>query len=216
MSALSGNNMLPPALLAEIAASGAVRRFPANAVLITEGDVADTLFIIVSGRVKVYAANDAGREVILNSHGGGEMFGELALDGGARSASVMSTEPTSCAVVNAARLRDFIVAHPDFALHLIHHLIARVRTLTGNVKSLALDDVYARVTALLQRLSVPDNGNDGAARVLPGKLTQQDIADHVGASREMVSRIFKELTRGGYVALVGGRIRLLRTPPAAW
>ena len=91
-----------------------------------------------------------------------------------------------------------------------------MRGLTGNVKSLALDDVYARVTALLQRLSVPETDDPGARRALPGKLTQQDIADHVGASREMVSRIFKELTRGGYVAVEGGRIRLLKTPPAAW
>ncbi len=212
----SAAEALSPALLAEIAAGSAVRRFPANAVLITEGDVSDTLFVVVSGRVKVYAANDAGREVILNSHGPGEMFGELALDGGPRSASVMTTEPTSCAVVGGERLREFIVAHPDFALHLIHHLIARVRGLTGNVKSLALDDVYARVTALLQRLSVAEPGGPGATRVLPGKLTQQDIADHVGASREMVSRVFKELTRGGYVAVDGGRIRVLKTPPAAW
>jgi CRP/FNR family cyclic AMP-dependent transcriptional regulator len=156
MPASSGPELLPPALLADIAAGSAIRRFPAHAVLITEGDASDALFIIVSGRVKVYAAHEGGREVILNSHGPGEIVGELALDGGPRSASVMTTEPTSCAVVSGARLRDFIVAHPDFALHLIHHLIARVRGLTGSVKSLALDDVYARVTGLLQRLSVAE------------------------------------------------------------
>ena len=208
--------ILPEPLLAEIAAGSAVRRFPAHAVLITEGDGADTLFVIVSGRVKVYAANDAGREVILNSHGPGEVVGELALDGGPRSASVMTTEPTTCAVVAGARLREFIVDHPDFALYLIHHLIARVRGLTGSVKSLALDDVYVRVVGLLQRLAPPPGDDPAAPRVLPGKLTQQDIGDYVGASREMVSRVFKELTRGGYVAVEGGRISLLKTPPSAW
>ena len=216
MPASSGPELLPPALLADIAAGSAIRRFPAHAVLITEGDASDVLFIIVSGRVKVYAANEGGREVILNSHGPGEIVGELALDGGPRSASVMTTEPTSCAVVSGARLRDFIVAHPDFALHLIHHLIARVRGLTGSVKSLALDDVYARVTGLLQRLSVAEGGSSGGVRVLPARLTQQDIADHVGASREMVSRVFKELSRGGYIEVAAGHIRLLKTPPAAW
>jgi CRP/FNR family cyclic AMP-dependent transcriptional regulator len=216
MPASSGPELLPPALLAQIATGSSIRRFPAHAVLITEGDASDTLFIIVSGRVKVYAANAGGREVILNSHGPGEMVGELALDGGPRSASVMTTEPTSCAVVSGARLRDFIVDHPDFALHLIRQLIARVRGLTGNVKSLALDDVYARVTGLLQRLSVAESDAPDAVRVLRGKLTQQDIADHVGASREMVSRVFKELTRGGYVDTAGRQIRLLKTPPAAW
>ncbi len=107
----------------------------------------------------------------------------------------MTLEPTTCAVVPGAQLRDFIVTHPDFALHLIHNLIHRLRTLTGTTKSLALEDVYSRVVGLLQRLSVPE----GEQRVLLQRMTQQDIAERVGSSREMVSRIFKELTVGGYV-----------------
>jgi len=199
-------------LLQQIAAQGGVRRYPAHAVIINEGDAADSLFIIVAGRVKVYAANESGREVIINAHGPGEYVGEIALDGGPRSASVMTTEPTTCTVVTGDSLRAFIVAHPDFALHLIHSLIGRVRGLTTNVKSLALDDVYSRLAALLQRLSVAD----GERRVVEQRLTQQDIAEHIGASREMVSRIFKELTTGGYVEVKAGRIALLKKLPAKW
>jgi hypothetical protein len=103
--------------------------------------------------------------------------------------------------------------HPDFAHHLILKLITRVRSLTGRVKSLALEDVYRRVVALLQATSEPDGEQH---RIVTQRMTQQDIAEHVGASREMVSRIFKQLTVGGYVALEGGHIRLLRTPPASW
>lgn len=203
---------LDDALLREIASTGGVKRYPANAVLIHEGDRADTLFIILSGRVKVYASNEAGKEVILNHHGPGEYVGEAPLDGGLRSASVMTVEPTTCAVVTGATFRDFLAAHPDFALHLIRSLILRVRALTDNVKSLALEDVYGRVAALLRRLSVPE----GEHRVVPDRLTQQDIAEHVGASREMISRIFKDLVKGGYMRVDAGRIVLLKALPAAW
>ena len=199
-------------MLRAIAAKGGIKRYPSQAVIITEGDDADSLYIILSGRVKVYAANEAGKEVILNSHGPGEYVGELALDGGTRSASVMTLEPTTCAVVTGANLRGFIVDHPDFARHLIHNLIRCVRGLTGNVKRLALEDVYSRLVDLLQTQSVAD----GARRVIPHRLTQQDLAEHVGSSREMVSRVLKELTIGGYVKIESGRITLLKTPPAAW
>ena len=211
-SPATDSKLLNDSLLREIAATGGVKRYPANAVLINEGDVADTLFIILAGRVKVYAGNAAGKEVILNEHGPGEYVGEVPLDGGVRSASVMTLEPTTCALVNGANLREFIASHPDFALHLIRNLILRMRSLTDSVKSLALDDVYGRVVGLLQKLAVAEHGE----RVVPQRLTQQEIADRVGASREMVSRIFKELTVGGYLSIKASRIVILKTPPAAW
>lgn len=204
--------LLQDAVLREIASRGGVKRYPAHAVLITENDDSDSLYIILSGRVKVYASNEAGKEIILTTAGAGEYVGELALDGGPRSASVMTLEPTTCAVVTGANLREFIVAHPDFAQHLIVNLIRRMRRLTGSVKSLALEDVYSRVVGLLQSMSEPE----GAHRVVTQRMTQQDIAEHVGSSREMVSRIFKELTIGGYVKVEQGRITILRTPPSAW
>ena len=205
---------LRDAVLREIASEGGVKRYPANAVLINEGDDSDALFIILSGRVKVYVSNTSGKEMILRTLGAGHYVGEMALDGGGRSSSVMTLEPTTCAVVPGARLREFIAAHPDFAIHLIHDLIHRVRALTDSVKSLALDDAYSRVIGVLDQLA--PQTVDGSPRVVAEKLTQQDIADRVGASREMVSRIFKELTTGGYVKAEAGRITLLKKPPAAW
>jgi CRP/FNR family cyclic AMP-dependent transcriptional regulator len=150
---------------------------------------------------------------VITVHGAGEYVGELALDGGMRSASVMTLEPTTCSVVSGASLREFIAAHPDFAPHLIRKLIRRVRQATESVKSLALEDVYARVIRLLAELSDPGVGGE---RRLRERLTQQDIADRVGASREMVSRIMKDLTTGGYIAVDEGRIVILRKPPVAW
>lgn len=205
---------LHDALLRDIAAKGGVKRFPAHTVIMHEGDEADSLFIILGGRVKIYASNASGKEVILGTQGAGEYVGELALYGGARSASVVTLEATTCAVVAGAQLREFIVDHPDFAIHLIRRLIHRVRSLTDSVKSLALEDVYSRVIGLLAQLAPPPEG--GGPRVVVERLTQQDIAERVGSSREMVSRIFKELTIGGYIDIRAGRITIVKTPPAAW
>jgi CRP/FNR family cyclic AMP-dependent transcriptional regulator len=206
-------DVLDSELLREIARQGGVRSYPANAVLMNEGDESDALFIVLSGRVKVYSSNAEGKEIVIATHGAGEYVGELALDGGVRSASVMTLEPTTCSVVGGANLRAFVAAHPDFASHLILKLIRSLREATESVKSLALEDVYERVVRLLGDIS--DVGEGGQRRVRE-RLTQQDIADRVGASREMVSRIFKDLMAGGYLDLSSGRIVLLRKLPAAW
>lgn len=200
-------------LLRKIAHQGGVRSYPANAVLINEGDASDSLFIVLSGRVKVYSNNADGKEIVITTHGPGEYVGELALDGGVRSASVMTLEPTACSVVSGANLREFVAAHPDFASHLILKLIRSVREATESVKSLALEDVYERVIRLLNDISDP---LEGGQRRVRERLTQQDIADRIGSSREMVSRIFKDLTAGGYLDLSSGRIVVVRKPPAAW
>jgi CRP/FNR family cyclic AMP-dependent transcriptional regulator len=200
-------------LLRDIARQGGVRSYPANAVLINEGDTSDTLFILLSGRVKVYSNNAEGKEIVITTHGPGEYVGELALDGGVRSASVMTLEPTTCSIVSGANLRAFVAAHPDFASHLIFKLIRSVRQATESVKSLALEDVYERLIRLLNDISDPA---EGGQRLVREKLTQQDVADRIGASREMVSRIFKDLTAGGYLDTSSGRIAIVKKPPASW
>jgi CRP/FNR family cyclic AMP-dependent transcriptional regulator len=204
--------VLQDELLKEIAGQGNVRRYPAGTVLISEGDRSDLLYIVLKGRVRVYSASASGREVTIITHGPGEYVGEMALDGGSRSASVMTLEPTTCAVVGGGSLRAFLHSHPDFALHLIHKLIWRVRQATDNIKSLALQDVYGRVVRLLDELAVPE----GDVRVVRGPLTQREIAERVGSSREMVSRIFKDLVVAGCLAVASGRITILRKPPARW
>jgi CRP/FNR family transcriptional regulator, cyclic AMP receptor protein len=205
-------DVLDASLLRDIARRGGIRRFPANAVVINEGDVADSIYIVLSGRLKVYSTNAEGKAVVITVHGTGETVGELSLDGGTRSASVMTLEPTTCSIVSGANLRAFIAEHPDFALHLIRKLIWRVRHATDRVKSLALDDVYERVVRLLNE--VPQGVGD--ERVVGERLTQQDIAERVGASREMVSRILKDLTLGGYISVKSSRITLLKRLPAHW
>src|SRR5689334_2870249 len=134
-TAVSPGLPLQDEALRRIASSGIVRAFPKSTILIAEGDVGDALYIILSGRVKVFASNAAGREVVINFHGPGEYVGEMSLDGAPRSASVITLEPTTCAIVNRAQFRDFLAQNPDFAQHLIQTLIHRCRGATENVKS---------------------------------------------------------------------------------
>ena len=198
--------------LRAIAESGVVRTFPRNTVLINEGDRGDTLYVILSGRVKVFSSNEAGREFVIDFQGPGEYVGEMMLDGEPRSASVTTVEQTTCAVVSRAQFREFILAHPDFAMHLIERLIHRVRVTTGNLKSLALSDVYGRLARLLTALVQDVDGR----LVVPEKLTQQDIADRVGASRDMIGKLMKDLVAGGYLAVEERTITVLRKLPTGW
>ena len=204
---------LQDTLLQAMASRGGTRRFPANAVLVNEADSGDAVFILLSGRVKVYGASADGREVVYTTMGPGEYFGELTLDGGPRSASVMTLEPCTCVVVPGAQMREFLGSHPEFALHLVHKLIGMVRQVTDTVKSLALDDVYSRLARLLNTLARPD---DQGRLVVPERLTHQDLADRIGASREMVSRIVKQLMDGEYVRVEGRHYVLVKRLPTGF
>jgi CRP/FNR family cyclic AMP-dependent transcriptional regulator len=207
-----GLGPLPPDALRALAASAVARRFPKNAVLINEGEQGDSLFIVLSGRLKVYASNDAGKEIVIDFHGPGECVGEMSLDGAPRSASVVTTEPTTCAIVSRAQFREFIRERPDFALYLIGKLIQRARRATENVKSLALSDVYGRLVRLLGSLARDVDGR----MVVSEKFTQQEIAERVGASRDMISRLMKDLVAGGYLSVEDRSIVVLKRLPPAW
>ena len=202
---------LPPSLLAALAARGNSRSFRAQSILLNEGDAGGSLYIVLSGRLRAYASSAEGRDVVLSEHGPGEYVGELSLDGTSRSASVKAVEATTCCVVQAAQLPAFLAEHPEFALHLTQKLTRMVRRLTEQVKSLALQDVYGRMVRLFTELSE----QVGDERIVREKLTQQDIADRVGSSREMVNRVMKDLTTGGYVVVRDGRHVILRKLPAA-
>ncbi len=198
--------------LRDFAQRAVTRTFPKNTVVVREGDRTDSLYIIVSGRVKIYVSDEKGREVALNESGPGEYFGEMVLDEGPRTASVMTLEPTQFLVVPKEDFREFVKKNPEFSLHLIYKLIKRVRALTNDVKSLALLDVYGRVARMLLDLAVERDG----ALVIEGKPTQQEIASRVGASREMVSRILGDLTVGGYIEVERDRITIAKTLPRTW
>src|SRR5258706_1281294 len=198
--------------LEEISRLGVPRDFRERTVLMREGDEPDALYITVEGRVRAYVSASAGREAILSVMGPGEYFGEIAFDEGPRSASVITLEPCRLLVIPRDEFAEFVKRSPAFALHFIHRLIGRVRTLTDNVRSLALMDAYGRVARLLLDSSVTEGGKT----FIPEKLTQTEIASRVGCSREMVSRIFKDLVQGQYITILPDRIVINRKPPAKW
>ena len=190
------------------------RSFPRNTVVIHENDPADSLFIIESGKVKVYCSDKNGKEFIMNTQITGDYFGELALlDDSTRSASVRTVEKSEFCVIYKEEFNRVLDNHPKIARKLIFNLAQRVRKLTADVKSLALQDVYGRVAGVLMDLS--EERGDGTL-LIPEKLTQQDIADRVGASREMVDRILKDLTIGEYIRFEGRHIVIVTRLPAKY
>jgi CRP/FNR family cyclic AMP-dependent transcriptional regulator len=115
-------------------------------------------------------------------------------------------------VVKPGELARFVADYPEFAVHLTRKLAHRVRALTSGMRDLALMDVYGRVARLLLDLAEELDGR----LVIEEKLTQKDIAQRVGASREMISRIFSDLSAGGYVRKENRRLVIVRRPPAHW
>ena len=204
--------VLPQPLLDKVAAMATVRTYPKRAIIVTEGDDTDSMYVVLSGKARVFVADDKGREVQLNQVGPGEYFGEVTLDGGPRSASVMAVEDCKCAVVKRTELTPFLEKNPELALHIMRKLAHRVRDLTENVRSLALMDVYGRVARLLLELAEDKEGK----LVINEVLTHKDIASRVGASREMISRIFSDLSDGGYVRKEDGHLVIARKPPPRW
>jgi CRP/FNR family transcriptional regulator, cyclic AMP receptor protein len=203
---------LPEALLQQVAQRAILRTYRRHAIIVSEGDDSDSLYVLVSGRAKVFVSETDGKEVQLNRLGPGEYFGEVTLDGGPRSASVMALEDCRCAVLRRAELATCMAENPEFALHVIRKLAHRVRSLTASVRDLAFVDVYGRVARLLLELAEERGGR----LVIEEKLTQKDIGQRVGASREMISRIFSDLVEGGYLVKEDGRLILMRRPPARW
>jgi len=211
IDALAGVSLfagLKRAELAPLAAATVPRGHPAHAIIVREGDRAESLQIVLSGQIKVFVSGDDGREVVLTTMGPGSYFGEMMLDDELRSASIMTLEPCRVAVVSRDVFRDFLAHHPDASLALIRNLIGRIRAMNERFRDLALLDAYGRVSKLLQSVA----RDAGGYRVVDG-LTQQDIGDRVGASREMINRVIKELEADGHIRREGRRIVILRAPP---
>ena len=199
--------------LRQLALRGTTRSYRKNAVIVNEGEIGDSLFVLLQGRVKVFSNDADGREITYNVVQAGDYFGEMWLDGGPRSASVMTLEPCVCAVVGRAALREHLAEEPEFALDLVAQVIRRARAATETARNMALLDVYGRVIVTLESQQGPARVD---APITLTQITHQNIASRVGASREMVSRLLKDLEKGGYIELGVKRITLLKKLPARW
>lgn len=185
-----------PDPLRRLAERGVVRRYPKGTLLIHEGDEGSSLFIVLSGSVRAYGTGARGREITYGVYGPGEYLGEMSLDGGLRSASVMTLETTVCAFIARPTLERHIAEHPEFAFDLLAKVIRRARTATLNAKQMALNDVYGRLVLMFDTLAEPQP--DGSRLIAP-RPTHQELANRLGCSREMVTRLMRDLQAGGYV-----------------
>ena len=181
------------------------RSVPRGTVVIAAGDPTDALYIVISGRLKVMMSDAEGKEVILSLLGAGEYFGEMGLiDDSPRSASVVATEP--CELLAIAR-RDFkrcMAENFEMATTVMRGLVRRLRDADRKIGSLALLDVYGRVARLLIDMAEEVDGQ----KIVTHKIAKQDIAKMIGASREMVSRVMKDLQIGGFIEMRGSSIVL--------
>jgi CRP/FNR family cyclic AMP-dependent transcriptional regulator len=181
------------------------RQYPKGMQVLSEGAEADSLYCILSGSVKVTITDEEGEEVILSILKDGEYFGEMAIiDEHPRSANVVTLEPSEMVVVEKREFLRSLASNFDLTLQVMRGLTRRLREADKRIESLALVNVYGRVAQMLVEVSEMT----GSARMVNKKLTRQDIARMVGASREMVSRVLHDLQEGDYIRMDGRRIML--------
>lgn len=201
-----------PEHLATLARRGDVRRYLKGEVILREGELGGTLHVLLSGSVKAYSEDADAREITYCIDGPGDFFGEMSLDGGRRSASVVALDDTLCAVLTRHTVWQQVSADPRFARELIERLIARGRFATEVARALALESVYERLKRFLEQHA----GAGEPPRTIEGKFTHLEIASRIGSSREMVSRLMRDLVVGGYISVADGRLTLLRHLPTRW
>ena len=192
----------------------AVKRvYPKNTILISKGDVSDHLFVVIRGKLKVTLLDDSGREIVLSLLGEGDYFGEIALiDGEPRTATIVSTQASEVLTIARADFQQILRSSPELMFDLLAVLARKVRIATEKLESLAFDDVYRRLVKLLMQLAKPQD----CRWIVQERLTHQAIADMIGSSREMVSRILKALETGGYISTDKKRIIIERKLPATF
>ena len=209
----AGRPALPPRLLAALAARGQAQAVAKGSCVVAEGEPAQAMYLVHEGTLRVYVGGaDGSPEVELNRLGPGDHFGELMLASERRTASVQATSAARLTRVTRAAFEAALAAEPDLAFHVIQQLIGDVRRLSRHVQGLVADDVYARMVRLFGELAQAQDGQ----HIVPGPITQQQIARRVGASRSMVHRILHDLADGGYIVLAPAGIVLRRPLPRRW
>ncbi|MGH8551752.1 MAG: Crp/Fnr family transcriptional regulator [Methylococcales bacterium] len=196
-----------------LASHATVKAFPKNAIIINEGDDSASFHFILSGTVRVYVSDENGKELTLSIDGRGKYFGELALlDDSPRSATVITCEKATCGIISKAEFRAWLNNNPNAPFGIIRGLVDKVRTLTDKVRTLALSDVYGRLVIELQNMAKDIDDK----KVIENRPTQQELANMIGASREMVSKIFKELVKGKYITIDAKRLTINKKLPSSW
>ncbi len=203
-----------PASIEKLAQAGVQRSYKKKSIIISEGDSGDTVFILLEGSVRVYGQDTQGREVTYGQIEAPSYFGEMSLDGGPRSASIEASTACRCTVITRERVKADLAKNPELAFELITKIIARARSATDTVRSMALKDAYGRLREVLEELAgeTDDNGH----RKIKAGTTHASLALRIGTSREMVSKILRDLEKGGYLAMEVRTIWMAKNLPVNW
>ena len=172
------------------------RRFKRGETIVEQGEKTNTLFIILTGRVRVVTSDKRGREVILATLNPGDYIGEMSLiDNEPHSATVRAEVQTDMLILGRAEFARCLPENSSLSYAIMRGLVHRLRAADRQIESLALLDVYGRVARTLLDMSEEENG----VKLIRNKVSRQDLAKVVGASREMVSRVMKDLEDRGFI-----------------
>jgi CRP/FNR family cyclic AMP-dependent transcriptional regulator len=188
-----------------------VRSYPKDAIVATEGDRMDLFNIILAGRIQFFWRDESGYQVKLGIDGPGGHYADVTLGGEPILMSVIALEDLRVASTPTAEMTQLLLRHPQVGVGLLMDVVARLRRLVQRTKTFTMEDVYGRVVNLLLATAVDTDGKQVTER-----LTHAEIGQRVGATREMVGRILRDLARGGYVETAHGRVTILRTLPKRW
>ena len=191
-----------------LAATVSKKRFKRGEILVEQGKKTDALYIVLTGRTRVVMADNKGREVILATLASGDYVGEMSLiDDAPHSATVVADQQVDVLVLGRDSFLRCLGENLEMSHAVMRGLVQRLRKASENISSLALMGVYGRVAKVLLDSAEPD---DTGALVIRDKLSRQDVAKMVGASREMVSRVMKDFEEQGFVQLLdGGALRVV-------
>jgi len=194
-----------------LAAKAKKTKFQKRAFIILEGDRSDALYIVLSGKVRIFRADENSKEVTLMTQEAGTCFGILALlSDHVRSATAEALEPTECAIISKADFMHWLDAHPAVAIELLGVLSEKIRSLTDKVKELTLSNAYERTVKMLLQLAT----KEGDYLVIHNKPTQENLANMVGVGRETIAKFLHGLTEGGYLVMEGKSIKIKKKMPA--
>ena len=182
------------------------RRYKRGEAMVEQGAHANALVLILAGRARVVMTDRQLREVILATLRPGDYLGEMSLiDSEPHSASVVAEIQTDALVLGRSEFERCLNDHAPMAQAVMRGLVLRLRQANEKIRSLALLNVYERVAKVLMGYAIPSGDKK---LVIRDKMSRQDIAKMVGASREMVSRVIKDLEGSGYIRIEEGRIVL--------
>ncbi|QPK79328.1 Crp/Fnr family transcriptional regulator [Corynebacterium lizhenjunii] len=187
-------------------------RFPRGATIFEEGEPGDRLYIITSGKIKLARHAPDGRENLLTVMGPSDMFGELSIfDPGPRTSSAVCVTEVHAATMNSEMLKQWVADHPAIAQQLLRVLARRLRRTNANLADLIFTDVPGRVAKTLLQLANRFGSQEGGALRVNHDLTQEEIAQLVGASRETVNKALATFAHRGWIRLEGKSVLIVDT-----